>query len=109
MTQQEGIQPICPVTLVTLAETLSQLHDPAAAAVSQGDGHTLHGVESQAAANPSQLLQQQSSPKAAVPETLAANLPTLQMLMWVHSAAAQEAWQTLQESASKLDVTCVSR
>ena len=43
-------RPICPVTLVTLAETLPQLDDPTAATDSQGKGPVLRGMESQAIA-----------------------------------------------------------
>ncbi|KAL0040408.1 hypothetical protein WJX77_006269 [Trebouxia sp. C0004] len=40
---------------------------------------------------------------------LGADLETLRVMVWVHPAAAKEAWATLKEFAAKEDVHCVSR
>lgn len=50
----------------------------------------------------------QTNPRAGTRE-LGANLETLTVLVWVHPAAAKEAWATLEEFAAKEDVQCVSR
>ena len=40
---------------------------------------------------------------------LGADLETLRVLVWVHPAAAKEAWATLKEFAAKKNVECMSR
>ncbi len=50
----------------------------------------------------------QTDPRAGTVE-LGATLETLRVLVWVHPAAAKEAWATLKEFAAKEDVQCVSR
>jgi hypothetical protein len=50
----------------------------------------------------------QTDPTAGTPE-LRADLETLRVLVWVHPAAAKEAWATLEKFAAKENVKCVSR
>ncbi len=50
----------------------------------------------------------QTDPRAGTLE-LGADLETLTVLVWVHPAAAKEAWATLEEFAAKENVKCVSR
>ena len=62
----------------------------------------------QQASDPSTSAAAQTDLRAGNPE-LGADMETLRVLVWVHPAAAKEAWATLEEFAAKEDVHCVSR
>ncbi len=147
-------RPIAPISLLTLAATLSNLPDPRAAADSQSVDFCAVGKEAvnlqqlnpgddtsvlrtatqqqamqseaervtsteseltqpaedarQKATDTSESAAAQTDPRTGTLE-LGGDLETLRVLVWVHPAAAKEAWATLKEFAAKQNVKCVSR
>ncbi len=84
----------------------------------QNEAEKPAGAESellQVAENAKQKASDMSAPAAAQTDPragnteLGADLETLRVLVWVHPAAAKEAWATLEEIAAKENVKCVSR
>lgn len=60
-------------------------------------------------ANPSNATAAQQADASTAWQDMGANPVTLTMLIWVHPAAAREAWETLSACANKQGVRCVSR
>lgn len=60
-------------------------------------------------ANPSTATAAQQADASTAEQGMGANPETLTLLIWVHPAAAREAWETLSACANQQGVRCVSR